>query len=295
MSKNEQRTAQLTQFQPNRSNEETVLQDEVEPQGENRNMWKKPIVLLITLLLAILGVTAVQVAANNAGPGDEIVVGEGSYSESVNVNNMGSVGQTQAVGAEAAGATRLSDLPLALQYTVSEAMGRNQSAYHPERQPNGFRAATPAQGYTTHFGVEGMTLTVGQSRLQMQLTGVGYGERLTAVAAALPTSSDNRVEYRRGNVTEWYVNGPLGLQQGFTLEERPAPTGCGKRYCRRAIPDPGPGRWWRLAGRGVCWRARPEPDRRRRRLPMLRRPAGARCQRARTARLLHPQPEIYNR
>ena len=61
-------------------------------------MWKKPIVLLITLLLAILGVTAVQVAANNAGPGDEIVVGEGSYRESVNVNNMGSVGQTQAAG-----------------------------------------------------------------------------------------------------------------------------------------------------------------------------------------------------
>jgi hypothetical protein len=26
------------------------------------------------------------------------------------------------------------------------------------------------------------------------------------------------VEYRRGALTEWYVNGPLGLEQGFTLE-----------------------------------------------------------------------------
>ena len=222
MSKNEQRSAQLTQFQPNRSREETVLQDEVEPQGENKNMWKKSIVLLITLLLTVLGVIAVQAAVNNAGPGNEIVVEDGTYTESVNLNNMGSVGQTQAVGPEA---TRLSELPLSLQHTVSEALGRNQSDYHPERQPNGFRAATPAQGYTTHFGIEGVTLSVGQSRLKLQLTGVGYGERLTPVAAALPTSSDNRIEYRRGNVTEWYVNGPLGLQQGFTLEERPDLTG----------------------------------------------------------------------
>ncbi|MDM8556366.1 FG-GAP repeat protein [Desulfococcaceae bacterium HSG7] len=29
------------------------------------------------------------------------------------------------------------------------------------------------------------------------------------------------MEYRRGDVTEWYVNGPMGMQQGFTLEKRP--------------------------------------------------------------------------
>jgi len=28
--------------------------------------------------------------------------------------------------------------------------------------------------------------------------------------------------YQRGVLTEWYVNGPLGLEQGFTLAERPA-------------------------------------------------------------------------
>jgi len=175
-------------------------------------MWKKSVVLLITLLLllTLLGVTAVQAEGNNAGP----------------------VGQIQPLGPEV---TRLSELPLALQYTISEAMGRNQSGYHPERQPNGFRAATPAQGYTTHFGLEGMTLTVGQSRLQMQLTGVGYGERLTPVAAAVPTSSDNRIEYRRGNVTEWYVNGPLGLQQGFTLAERPEPTALAEQSLTLAL------------------------------------------------------------
>jgi hypothetical protein len=35
----------------------------------------------------------------------------------------------------------------------------------------------------------------------------------------------NRVSYRRGGLTEWYLNGPLGLEQGFTLERRPAGVG----------------------------------------------------------------------
>jgi hypothetical protein len=34
--------------------------------------------------------------------------------------------------------------------------------------------------------------------------------------------SRNRVEYGRGPVTEWYVNGPLGVEQGFTVKERPS-------------------------------------------------------------------------
>jgi len=29
------------------------------------------------------------------------------------------------------------------------------------------------------------------------------------------------VEYRRGPLTEWYENGPVGLEQGFTLTEPP--------------------------------------------------------------------------
>src|SRR5208282_4644313 len=30
--------------------------------------------------------------------------------------------------------------------------------------------------------------------------------------------------YRRGPLTEWYVNGPIGLEQGFTVNERPGRT-----------------------------------------------------------------------
>ncbi|MGH3430532.1 MAG: FG-GAP repeat protein, partial [Mycobacteriales bacterium] len=51
--------------------------------------------------------------------------------------------------------------------------------------------------------------------------GYGYGDALVPLSGAAPQASANRVEYRRGAVTEWYVNGPMGLEQGFTLSEPP--------------------------------------------------------------------------
>ena len=33
--------------------------------------------------------------------------------------------------------------------------------------------------------------------------------------------SGNRVDIARQDVREWYVNGPLGLEQGFTVERAP--------------------------------------------------------------------------
>jgi hypothetical protein len=36
----------------------------------------------------------------------------------------------------------------------------------------------------------------------------------------VPVAQANRVDYRRGAVDEWYANGPLGLEQGFTVSAR---------------------------------------------------------------------------
>jgi hypothetical protein len=55
----------------------------------------------------------------------------------------------------------------------------------------------------------------------METRGYGYGDALNPVRAVAPQANANRVEYRRDGVTEWYENGPLGLEQGFTLAERP--------------------------------------------------------------------------
>jgi FG-GAP repeat len=65
-------------------------------------------------------------------------------------------------------------------------------------------------------------------RMGMKLSAIGYGKDMQPVASGVMTASGNRVEVRYGDtesspeVTEWYLNGPLGLEQGFTLNRPPA-------------------------------------------------------------------------
>jgi hypothetical protein len=40
--------------------------------------------------------------------------------------------------------------------------------------------------------------------------------------SARPLARANRVEYRRGGTTEWFANGPAGVEQGFTIDSKPA-------------------------------------------------------------------------
>jgi hypothetical protein len=51
---------------------------------------------------------------------------------------------------------------------------------------------------------------------------VGYLTSLKAVRPVAPRMLDNRVVYSRAGLQEWYVNGPLGLEQGFTLARAPS-------------------------------------------------------------------------
>jgi hypothetical protein len=58
--------------------------------------------------------------------------------------------------------------------------------------------------------------------LRLSLAGEGYGARLRAVPAVSPVASGNTVSYRWGALTEWYRNGPFGLEQGFVVPARPS-------------------------------------------------------------------------
>ncbi len=56
----------------------------------------------------------------------------------------------------------------------------------------------------------------------LSLQAVGYGASLRALAPAAPSAKANRVVYAHGSLSEWYANGPLGVEQGFTVARAPA-------------------------------------------------------------------------
>ena len=56
----------------------------------------------------------------------------------------------------------------------------------------------------------------------MRLIGIGAPGQVSLVQPGERFVDGNRLEYRRGEVTEWYINDERGLEQGFTLNTPPA-------------------------------------------------------------------------
>jgi trimeric autotransporter adhesin len=112
-------------------------------------------------------------------------------------------------------------LPPVAQAQISAAIGEDERAYHALAQLHGFRLDNANHDVSAEFTPTGVEFRHGANRWGLALRGYGYGEALRGAAGTLPTANANRVEYRRAGLTEWYVNGPLGVEQGFTLERAP--------------------------------------------------------------------------
>jgi hypothetical protein len=115
----------------------------------------------------------------------------------------------------------LSNLPVVAQSSVSAAMGSHITAYHVRAVGDGFDALNPSQTLTTHFTARGIEVLSAGAGWRMRLRGYGYGRNLGNAEAVSPRVNLNRVEYQHGSLTEWYVNGPGGLEQGFTFDRAP--------------------------------------------------------------------------
>ena len=116
----------------------------------------------------------------------------------------------------------LLSLPLAAQGPVSAALGADDRAYRVGAWKGGFAAVSPAQRLSVRFERSGVSLSSRATRVGLSLRAVGYGASLRAAGTVAPRVKNNRVLYARAGLSEWYANGPLGLEQGFTLPRAPA-------------------------------------------------------------------------
>jgi hypothetical protein len=96
-----------------------------------------------------------------------------------------------------------------------------------ERPGSLWLADNPGNRFAAHFGHEEIVLMPRSGRepawhLGLKLRAWGAAGDLQPVPPAGAISDGNRVEYRRGPLTEWYVNRSDGLEQGFTIDVPPA-------------------------------------------------------------------------
>ena len=137
---------------------------------------------------------------------------------------LGIVGQ----GGQAAGpAGATTAIPAAARAPLSAALGAAQAAFQIHTtSPGALTASNAKQGFAASFAASGVTVSKANLELHLSLRSVGFGEgvRRRAVPATDPAARANRATYARGSLSEWYANGPAGLEQGFTLKRAPAGT-----------------------------------------------------------------------
>ncbi len=71
------------------------------------------------------------------------------------------------------------------------------------------------------FGSDGVGIRIAGVQLGLRVTGYGYNERMFGVGREAPRARANRVTYGHGPLAEWYAAEPDGIEQGFTLVDRP--------------------------------------------------------------------------
>jgi hypothetical protein len=112
----------------------------------------------------------------------------------------------------------LAALPLAAEGPVSAAVGAGRMAFRVSPLGAGtFAAHNARQELGARFSRSGVTVSSHALRLSLRLRSIAYGDSVRPVAPIEPVANGNRVTYAHPGVSEWYANGPLGLEQGFTV------------------------------------------------------------------------------
>jgi hypothetical protein len=110
-------------------------------------------------------------------------------------------------------------LPVSLAAAASASIGASDQHFWPVRRGDSLLAQ--GGGIRSTFTASGAALRVLHGTLGLSLAAVGRGQLVAPVPAVAPTGAGSEVVYRHGSVTEFYRNGPYGLEQGSTVARRP--------------------------------------------------------------------------
>jgi hypothetical protein len=110
--------------------------------------------------------------------------------------------------------------------SVSSALGKHDAEFAARAGHGGASVlVSRAQRITGRFTRRDALVRGRGGSVSLALRAIGRGTALAPVSRAMPRARSNRVTYGHRGVSEWFANGPLGIQQGFTLADRPSGDG----------------------------------------------------------------------
>ncbi len=106
-------------------------------------------------------------------------------------------------------------LPATLVPAASATIGASQPSFWAVR--HSALLSTQGGGIHSTFNASGAALRVAHGTLDLSLIDEGSAQHPDSEAAVAPSGAANEILYREGSVSEFYRNGPYGLEQGFTV------------------------------------------------------------------------------
>jgi hypothetical protein len=196
-------------------------------EAQRRRVGLAALGLVFALVLGMLGVRLLA--------GLDGVVGSRTAPEGLDV--AGASDRAMPVGGipSSFASAQWAHVPPLAQLAIARALGSDDRAYWARAGAGasagtaasagvlGASSRTPAQNLRERYGRAGVSVLAPAGVLDLSLRAVHAGERALPLGRPIPQASRNRVTYRRGSVEEWYANGPLGLEQGFTVPRLPQP------------------------------------------------------------------------
>ncbi|MBN8589508.1 MAG: T9SS type A sorting domain-containing protein [Rhodothermia bacterium] len=118
--------------------------------------------------------------------------------------------------------TSFEKLPMSAQLAIQEALVKNDPDYHFKPTANGYEAGIAS------INQSGLSLKSGKDNVQLSLRSFGFSGATQSILSKPFQASTNRLARNFGTMTEWIIHTRKGVQQGFTLLERPQGATLGK-------------------------------------------------------------------
>lgn len=103
----------------------------------------------------------------------------------------------------------------------SRVIGIDDRLYHAKMTRGTIFFLNSKHNLCATFDRRGAKIRGNKGSMRFQVIALGYGETLKPLKSISPVAYQNRVEYKRDTLSEWYINGPMGVEQGFTLNQPP--------------------------------------------------------------------------